>query len=105
MIPPNVTHDVTPEPPVGRYSEERIRHEIEQQIQKRPRGAHVALARRLGIASQELTKRLNGTYALLTIEQLGVVADHFGAPTGWPFIEWGEASSRDEAWKARKRRP
>jgi hypothetical protein len=93
-----------PAPRVGRYSVGRAAGEVERHIQSaKKRGTHVRAAEALGISSQQLSHRIDGTYKF-TIEELGILADHFRAPPGWPFIPWEEAEQRDEAWRTRRQR-
>jgi hypothetical protein len=98
MTPPK-----PPEPRAGRYTMERAAAEVARVIQAKPRGTHVAVARELNISSQQLTHRCSNDYKF-TVEELGIIADFLGAPTGWPFVPWPEAEERDDAWRNRKRR-
>lgn len=90
-------------PRSGRYSLDRAIQEISRKILSEPRGTHSRVAEHLEIRPQQLTHRLSGAYKM-SVAEIGIIADYFGAPAGWPFIPWEEAAERDEAWKNRKRR-
>jgi hypothetical protein len=90
--------------PLGRYSRAKVVAELEEQFGRRKRGARKNLAIALGFKPPEITKRQNDDEAHWSIEDLGRVADEWGAPPGWPFIPWDEAEKRDEFWRRHRKK-
>jgi hypothetical protein len=89
--------------PLGRYSLPSVIAELEDQFRRRGRGSKKALAAGIGFKPPEITKRQNDDEAHWNLEELGRVADEWGAPPGWPFIPWDEADEREKVWKKHRR--
>jgi hypothetical protein len=90
---------------VGRYSYARAMKELEAKLQERKRGSHKAAASALGMKPPDFSKRLNEVEgARFTVEELGLIADHFQAPPGWPCVEWMHAEELERAYRARSRK-
>jgi hypothetical protein len=77
----------------GRYSLPAVALEIAHQIGRQGRGTHKALAAHMGISSQQLSHRLAIDTTRLKLEEIGVIADFFNAPPGWPFVAWDIAEA------------
>jgi hypothetical protein len=76
---------------VGRYNWPSVLAEIKTRRDRGPRGTHKALSLALKLdTTQQLSHRLQGRYDT-TLEEIGVIADFFDAPIGWPFIPWAIA--------------
>jgi hypothetical protein len=90
--------------PLGRYSLRKVILELEEQFERRGRGSKTALALDLGFRPPEITRRQDDDEVHWNLEDLGRVADAWGAPTGWPFIPWDEAKEREDLWKGRARK-
>jgi hypothetical protein len=50
-------------------------------------------AEAIALDTSSFAHRMAGKKSRFTVEQLGVLADHWDAPPGWPLIDWhlGEA--------------
>jgi hypothetical protein len=82
-----------PKPPAAqpRYSYERVATEIQRQLAKR--GTQARLAEALEIDSGTFRHRMNQRQGQrFTIEEIGVIATTLGAPKGWPWLSWEDAS-------------
>ncbi|MEI8352412.1 MAG: hypothetical protein WCG36_08885 [bacterium] len=72
----------------GRYSQSRVSAEINAAIDRGERGTHKRLSLALGLrTTQQLSHRRKSQYEW-SLEEIGVVADFFNAPIGWPFVPW-----------------
>lgn len=82
-------------PRTGRYNYPDAAYEIERWCSVE-RGRKKRLAAALGLDQTLISPRLRGSgKAKFSIEQIGVVADEAGAPTGWPFVTWERAAAAD----------
>ena len=83
-------------PPLGRYTQQAVRLEIEKRIAASPRGTAKGLVAALGFRHQSaLNKRQDGDTPW-TLEDLGRAADFFDPSNehpSWPLVSWDDASS------------
>jgi hypothetical protein len=82
----------------GRYPFDEVTAEIRRVLGWYPEGIYKRLNNLLGYSpgSRALSQGLRGVDAQTDFIQIGVIADEINAPTGWPFIRWEEAKSRDD---------
>jgi hypothetical protein len=80
-------------PPLGRFTQQAVRAEIERRLAVSPKGTAKLLAAALGSKYQSaLNKRQEG-HTPWTVEDLGRIADVLDPDRehpGWPFVPWDE---------------
>ncbi len=84
-------------PPLGRYTQQGVRVEVEKRLAASPAGAAKSVAAALGFKHQSaLNKRQDGDTPW-TVDDLGRLADFFDPKNehpGWPLVPWEEARGR-----------
>lgn len=83
--------------PEPRYTLETATHEIADRLRKKGRGSRKAVALGIGLTEQAFSHKMRGVYTSLDIDEIGRIATFLDAPTGWPWIPWGEGERIDAA--------
>jgi hypothetical protein len=81
---------------VSRYTTSRATAEVAEQLRRRGRGAAKQAALAIGRTEQAFSAKMRGRYSSLSVEEFGLLAEFWGAPTGWPWVPWelGEVIDR-----------
>lgn len=85
-------------PPPGRYNIETVTKEVRRVLSERrpPRQVEQVSQKQLSllldVSEGQISRkiRLSDGRSRFSIEELGVIADLFDAPPGWPFLPWAE---------------
>jgi hypothetical protein len=80
-----------------RYTTRGATLEIAERLRKLGRGSRKEVALSLGLTEQAFSHKMRGVYTSLTVEEIGQIAEHLDAPTGWPWIPWSEGERIDAA--------
>jgi hypothetical protein len=73
--------------PVGRYSTREATTEVRKAMDRSlPPILDKEMAAHLGLDAGTFSYKIRMTKSSFTIEELGVIADFFRAPPGWPFV-------------------
>lgn len=74
--------------PRSRYSMKRACANIELAMgRSKPQIQNKELAQAIGLSEDVFSRKLRQARSSFTLEELGLVADFFGAPPGWPMVD------------------
>jgi hypothetical protein len=72
----------------GRYSYRRVVEALKEEVRKRPDVSPKKLAEVIGQKDDKaFYKKCARVYSEFTFEEIGLIADFLGKPSGWPFID------------------